>query len=184
MNLARAFLTTGARSVVASLAGCGRRPLHCDAFMESFYEHLKAGSTVNAALRQAQSDFIKNYGDNKPNLWAGFEVIGDGTKRFTFEKSDTRSTILGFSTRRRRRSPSNTSIRGSMEQTGPGWPRESRERIISRDDPEQFEQSMHDLVRKLGTSHTGFFHQSVRRVPGRLSIGASFRRAETEAGPR
>jgi C-terminal processing protease CtpA/Prc len=70
---------------------------------------------------------------------------------------------------------------------GTDWPRlarESREQIISRDDPEQFELGMHDLVRKLGTSHTGFFHQSVRRVPGRLSIGASFRRAETEAGPQ
>src|SRR3569833_1268170 len=70
---------------------------------------------------------------------------------------------------------------------GTDWPRlarESREQIISRDDPEQFELGMHDLVREVGTSHTGFFHQSVRRVPGRLSIGASFRRAETEAGPR
>jgi len=43
---------------------------------------------------------------------------------------------------------------------------------------------MHDLVRKLGTSHTGFFHQSVRRVPGRLAIGATFRKAETPDGPR
>src|SRR3984893_3569248 len=70
---------------------------------------------------------------------------------------------------------------------GTEWPqlaREAREGIISREDPEQFELGMHDLVRKLGTSHTGFFHQSVRRVPGRLSIGASFRRAETESGPR
>jgi len=43
---------------------------------------------------------------------------------------------------------------------------------------------MHDLVRSLKTSHTGFFHQSVRRVPARLAIGASFRKAETEAGLR
>ena len=43
---------------------------------------------------------------------------------------------------------------------------------------------MHDLVRSLKTSHTGFFHQSVRRVPGRLAIGASFRRAESDGGPR
>src|ERR1700722_6179372 len=70
---------------------------------------------------------------------------------------------------------------------GTDWPqlaREARERTISLEDPEQFELGMHDLVRKLGTSHTGFFHQSVRRVPGRLAIGASFRRAETESGPR
>src|ERR1700722_5819989 len=69
---------------------------------------------------------------------------------------------------------------------GTEWPqlaREAKEGIISREDPEHFELGMHDLVRKLGTSHTGFFHQSVRRVPGRLSLGASFRRAETESGP-
>ena len=43
---------------------------------------------------------------------------------------------------------------------------------------------LNGLVRKLGTSHTGFFHRSVRRVPGRLAIGATFRKAETPDGPR
>lgn len=43
---------------------------------------------------------------------------------------------------------------------------------------------MHDLVRSLGTSHTGFFHQSVRRVPARLAIGANFRKVETVDGFR
>ena len=41
---------------------------------------------------------------------------------------------------------------------------------------------MHDLVRRLGTSHTGFFHQSVRRVPARLAIGATFSRVELPEG--
>ena len=91
MNLARAFLTAGARSVVASLWDVDDRSTAT--LMESFYEHLKGGLTVKEALRQAQLDFIKNYGDKaKPNLWAGFEVIGDGTKRFTFEKTNARST--------------------------------------------------------------------------------------------
>ncbi len=70
---------------------------------------------------------------------------------------------------------------------GTDWPsiaRESRERIVAISDPEQFEQGMHELVRKLGTSHTGFFHESVRRLPGRLAIGASFRRAEMDARTR
>lgn len=70
---------------------------------------------------------------------------------------------------------------------GTDWPREAaerRNRILALSDPEQFELGIHDLVRSLKTSHTGFFHQSVRRVPGRLAIGASFRRVETEAGPR
>lgn len=91
MSLARAFLIAGARSVVASLWDVDDRSTAT--LMESFYEHLKGGLTVNEALRQAQLDFLKNYGEKaKPNLWAGFEVIGDGTKRFTFEKSELRST--------------------------------------------------------------------------------------------
>ena len=70
---------------------------------------------------------------------------------------------------------------------GTDWPRlasEARGRIVALSDPEEFETGMHELVRKLGTSHTGFFHQSARRVPGRLALGVTFRRAETEAGPR
>src|ERR1035438_8533290 len=70
---------------------------------------------------------------------------------------------------------------------GTEWPkraRESRDAILSAGDPDQSDLRIHDLVRSLKTSHTGFFHQSVRRVPARLAIGASFRRAETAAGPR
>jgi carboxyl-terminal processing protease len=68
-----------------------------------------------------------------------------------------------------------------------GWPERAkteRERVISIADPEAFELAMHDLVRSLGTSHTGFFHQSVRRVPARLAIGANFRKVETTDGFR
>jgi C-terminal processing protease CtpA/Prc len=66
---------------------------------------------------------------------------------------------------------------------GSEWPRVAKERrpqIVATEDPEQFELMMHDLVRSLGTSHTGFFHQSVRRVPARLAIGASFRKVERD----
>jgi len=70
---------------------------------------------------------------------------------------------------------------------GTEWPKragESKEAILSAGGPDEFELRMHDLVRSLKTSHTGFFHQSVRRVPARLAIGASFRKVETEAGLR
>ena len=70
---------------------------------------------------------------------------------------------------------------------GTEWPkraRESQDSILSAGDPDEFELRMHDLVRSLKTSHTGFFHQSVRRVPARLAIGASFRKAETKTGLR
>jgi CHAT domain-containing protein len=97
MNLARSFLTAGAKSVVASLWSVDDRSTAT--LMEYFYTHLAQGATVSAALRQAQLDFIKNYGEKaKPYLWAGFEVIGDGTRRLKFETNhaDLRSTGANF----------------------------------------------------------------------------------------
>ena len=62
---------------------------------------------------------------------------------------------------------------------GTDWPtiaQSCRREIVAIDEPEAFELAMHGLVRRLGTSHTGFFHQSVRRVPARLAVGATFSR--------
>jgi CHAT domain-containing protein len=54
--------------------------------MGFFYEHLAAGLEVSEALRQAQLDFTKEFGDRaQPYYWAGFEVIGDGTRRINFK---------------------------------------------------------------------------------------------------
>ena len=49
----------------------------------------------------------------------------------------------------------------------------NRESVISRADPVEFEAGVHEIFRALGTSHTGFFHESVRRVPYRLAIGVT-----------
>jgi C-terminal processing protease CtpA/Prc len=68
---------------------------------------------------------------------------------------------------------------------GVDWPKlagDRKEGILSLSEPEAFELAMHDLVRSLGTSHTGFFHQSVRRVPARLAIGATFAKVEADGG--
>ncbi len=68
---------------------------------------------------------------------------------------------------------------------GTDWPtiaESCREEIVAIDEPEAFELAMHGLVRRLGTSHTGFFHQSVRRVPARLAVGATFSRDQTGDG--
>jgi C-terminal processing protease CtpA/Prc len=59
---------------------------------------------------------------------------------------------------------------------------ERRESILSLVDPEAFELALHDLVRTLGTSHTGLFHRSVRRVPARLAIGATFGKLDSQDG--
>lgn len=88
MNLARAFFTAGAKSVVASLWPVEDRSTAT--VMESFYQHLAAGASVSESLRQAQLDFIKDYGEKaQPNMWAGFEVIGDGTRRINFATNKT-----------------------------------------------------------------------------------------------
>jgi len=92
MNLARSFLTAGARSVVASLWSVDDRSTAT--LMESFYGYLAKGVQVREALRLAQADFIKSFGEKaRPYYWAGFEVIGDGTRRITSEtqKSNLRS---------------------------------------------------------------------------------------------
>jgi CHAT domain-containing protein len=84
MNLARAFLIAGAKSIVASLWQVDDRSTAT--LMSFFYEHLAAGLQVREALRQAQLDFIKEFGDKaQPYYWAGFEVIGDGTRRINFK---------------------------------------------------------------------------------------------------
>jgi carboxyl-terminal processing protease len=59
---------------------------------------------------------------------------------------------------------------------------EHRSAILDEDDPVAFEAAVHRLVISLGTSHTGFFHQSLRRVPGRLAIGATFLKHQTPKG--
>jgi CHAT domain-containing protein len=84
MNLARAFLAAGAKSVVASLWAVEDRATAT--LMEYFYGHLAAGLQVREALRQAQLDFVKDFGEKaQPYYWAGFEVIGDGTRRINFK---------------------------------------------------------------------------------------------------
>lgn len=70
---------------------------------------------------------------------------------------------------------------------GVDWPRIAQERrssILGLEDPAAFELAVHDLVRCLKTSHTGFFHQSVRRVPGRLALAATFSKREPNGLPQ
>jgi C-terminal processing protease CtpA/Prc len=68
---------------------------------------------------------------------------------------------------------------------GTDWPTTAHSRrgeIVAIEEPEAFELAMHGLVRGLGTSHTGFFHQSVRRVPARLAVGATFSHDQSGGG--
>ncbi|MCI0723897.1 MAG: S41 family peptidase [Acidobacteria bacterium] len=57
-------------------------------------------------------------------------------------------------------------------------------RILELEDAEEFEKEIHELVSQLKTSHTGFFHQSARRIPARFAINATFQRCQTNDGER
>jgi carboxyl-terminal processing protease len=62
---------------------------------------------------------------------------------------------------------------------GASWPAlvESRQaRILEAETIERYETEVQDLLAELKTSHTGFFHKSLRKVPARFSVNATFQR--------
>jgi len=56
--------------------------------------------------------------------------------------------------------------------------------IIGSDSGEAFEQAISSMLRQLGTSHTGFFHESKPRAAGRIAIAATLQKANTTDGCR
>jgi CHAT domain-containing protein/tetratricopeptide (TPR) repeat protein len=76
-NLARAFLLSGARSVVATLWQID------DTFsltmMTQFYKHVASGKSVAESLTLAKRDIISTFGDAAvPYYWAGYTLEGVG----------------------------------------------------------------------------------------------------------
>lgn len=59
-----------------------------------------------------------------------------------------------------------------------------QEAVCSADSPEAFELAMNNMLKDLGVSHTGFFHESTPRTAGRVAIAATFARAQTTDGER
>jgi C-terminal processing protease CtpA/Prc len=57
-------------------------------------------------------------------------------------------------------------------------------RVVRSDTPEAFEQAITDLLKDLGTSHTGCFHENRPRAAGRIAIAATFAKADTPDGQR
>jgi C-terminal processing protease CtpA/Prc len=56
--------------------------------------------------------------------------------------------------------------------------------IVGADSPEAFEAAMNAMLKDLGVSHTGFFHESAPRTAGRVAIAATFAKAQTADGER
>ena len=72
MGLARAFLAGGARAVVATQWPVG--DASADA-MDTFYRRLAAGSTPDAALRDAQLALRRTPATSHPFYWGGFVLV-------------------------------------------------------------------------------------------------------------
>jgi carboxyl-terminal processing protease len=56
--------------------------------------------------------------------------------------------------------------------------------ILESRTAEEFESAMNGMLRQLGTSHTGFFHEGSPRAAGRIAIAATLTKANTSEGPR
>lgn len=56
--------------------------------------------------------------------------------------------------------------------------------VVHADSTEAFEGAVNTLLRDLGVSHTGFFHESMPRTAGRIAIAATFTQADTRDGRR
>src|SRR5689334_3373317 len=59
-----------------------------------------------------------------------------------------------------------------------------RYEIVSASDPAEFEKSMNALLKTLATSHTGFFHDSVRRATAKMALSATFFEYKNGGDPR
>lgn len=62
--------------------------------------------------------------------------------------------------------------------------REHESAIVGSADADEFEAAVNAMLRHLGTSHVGFFHDSRPRAAGRVAIAATFMKADTPDGPR
>ncbi|XP_066029053.1 tetratricopeptide repeat protein 28-like [Pocillopora verrucosa] len=82
IGIARAFLGSGARSVLVALWAIS--DLATEQLMNRFYKHLVEGESASESLHQAMKWMRKN-GSNKMSDWASFTLIGDDV-RLEFDK--------------------------------------------------------------------------------------------------
>ncbi|CAH3164880.1 unnamed protein product [Pocillopora meandrina] len=94
IGIARAFLGSGARSVLVALWAIPDSAT--EKLMSRFYEHLIEGESASESLHQAMKWMRKN-GLNKVSLWASFTLIGDDV-RLEFDKQRQDSVRTGRKT--------------------------------------------------------------------------------------
>ena len=72
MGLARAFLAGGAKAIAATQWPVGAASAD---MMDTFYRELAAGSTPDAALRDAQMALRRAPATSHPFYWGGFVLV-------------------------------------------------------------------------------------------------------------
>ena len=82
LGIARAFLASGARSVL--VASWAIEDEATEQLMTHFYKHLVRGESASESLHQAVK-WLRSNGFPKPNQWAPFVLMGDDvTLDFTY----------------------------------------------------------------------------------------------------
>ncbi|XP_066018945.1 tetratricopeptide repeat protein 28-like [Pocillopora verrucosa] len=91
IGIARAFLGSGARSVLVALWAIPDSAT--EKLMGRFYEHLIEGESASESLHQAMKWMRKN-GLNKMSEWASFTLIGDDVRlEFDKQRQDSVRTV-------------------------------------------------------------------------------------------
>ena len=85
VGIARAFLASGARSVLVALWAIDDEATMV--FMKSFYQHLKEGKAASAAVQQSMKFLRESEQFSETRYWAPFQLIGDDVK-IEFEADD------------------------------------------------------------------------------------------------
>lgn len=96
-TLARIFLLAGAKNVVATLWAVDDRA--SSTVMAKFYRHLRCYESVASALRSAQLEMLREFGQHAPPYyWAGFQITGDGANKIQLwsSASVTRAASYGL----------------------------------------------------------------------------------------
>ena len=85
VGIARAFLASGARSVLISLWAIDDEATMM--FMKNFYQHLKEEKTASVAVHKAMKSLRESETFSEMRYWAPFQLLGDDVK-IEFEGDD------------------------------------------------------------------------------------------------
>lgn len=90
LNIARAFLLAGAKSVITTLWAVSDAT--ATAVMRRFYENVAAGQDVAEALTRSKASVIEQFGSDARSTVAAFQIIGVGDHRISTQHSPQRTT--------------------------------------------------------------------------------------------